>query len=666
MPEDRNDFGVVEQNVENINIEELSEKIQLMAEKEESISGKALVGWEARFIYWISILFVLFQILTAGFGEVGSFEQRALHLSFGLIICYSTQTIRKKTVTSKIGVLDWILMVAGVGTMLFAFVNTKYILSHPIFFPTYYLMIGLLALFIVLEGCRRQLGLVFPILVLGFMAYAFLGPYMPGDLYHRGRSFQQVFSMVFLNTTGLFGSTVGLSATTIATFVIFGAVLLYSGAGETFFKLAMWIAGRSEGGAAKVAIISSALFGMINGSAAANVATTGTFTIPLMKQSGYKSEFAAGVAAVSSTGGQIMPPIMGTGAFVMAEFLGIPYSKVALLAIAPAVIYYFGIYLGVHLETDMNKHDRRLDVPSQKDFMQIDKMCNLLGPIIILIVFFIMGFSPGKSAYYATIATLTIPIITEIIPGKVAVKDYLVATGKSCQAAARTMANIAMLVAAADVVCGLISITGLSVKLSNAIIILAGKSFLLALILAGIVVIILGMGLPTTAAYVLGAAVMAPALLGLGVSAIPAHFFIFFYSIIGTITPPVCAAVLIGAGIADANWIKTAYIAISLGLAAYLLPFSWVYEPAFLMQNTSVFGFIISVIYATLSVLSLGLALRGFFYTKIHIIWRIVFIVITIVLTAPNSIYSVFSAGILLLIICYFYMQKKKLISNKV
>lgn len=648
--------NVLEGQLNARDIEEMSKRVQEAAETEDSRGGRTLTGWQSEFVYVCSIFFVAFQIYAAIFGNLSTLIQRAVHMAFALVIIYATTGMKKKKASKSIAVTDWILMLLGVITMAAVVVKYDYIMSKPIFWAVPMLVLGLFALLVCIEACRRTLGLVFPILIAIFMAYAFFGAYFPGDLWHKGCSFEKVFSMIYLGTSGMFGSTVGLSAGTIAIFTIFGCLLLFSGAGDTFFKLSLWIAGRFTGGAAKVAVVASGLFGMINGSAASNVATTGILTIPLMKKSGYAPEFSAGAAAVGAVGGQIMPPIMGTGAFVMAEFLGLPYRTVALLAIAPAVIFYLGLFLGVHLESKKNHITTGVAIPDKKEFMHLGKMVNLLFPIVILIVMFMAGFSTNRSGIYAILATILLPVFTEIIPGKMKIREFLKQLGRGCQSAAATMASIAVLVTCADVVCGLISMTGISVKLSNFIIALSGNSALLALILAAIVVIILGMGLPTTAAYVLGAAVMASALIGMGIGTVEAHFFIFFYSILGNITPPVCAAVLIGSGIADSNWVKTAKHAIMLGIAAYILPFSWVNNPEILFQSGTIAESVIAIGSAVLSVVLLAFALKGRMRNELNLPARIMFGILSVGCLAKIGFVTIvcWTAGAVL---CFVHMR---------
>ncbi len=640
-------------------IEEMSKRVQEAAETEDGKGGRKLTGWQHKFVYICSIFFVAFQIYAAIFGNLSTLIQRAIHMEFAIVIIYATTGLKKKKASKSIAITDWILMMLGIITMAAVVVKYDYIMSKPIFWAMPMLVLGLIALLVCMEACRRTLGLVFPILIAIFMVYAFGGAYFPGDLWHKGCSFEKVFSMIYLGTSGMFGSTVGLSAGTIAIFTIFGCLLLFSGAGDTFFKLSLWIAGRFTGGAAKVAVVASGLFGMINGSAASNVATTGILTIPLMKKSGYTPEFAAGAAAVGAVGGQIMPPIMGTGAFVMAEFLGLPYRTVALLAIAPAVIFYMGLFLGVHLESKKNHITTGVAIPDKKEFMHLGKMLNLLFPIIILIVMFMVGFSTNRSGIYAILATVLLPVFTEIIPGKMKIREFLSQLGRGCQSAAATMASIAVLVTCADVVCGLISMTGISVKLSNFIIALSGNSALLALVLAAIVVIILGMGLPTTAAYVLGAAVMASALIGMGIGTVEAHFFIFFYSILGNITPPVCAAVLIGSGIADSNWVRTARHAIMLGIAAYILPFSWVYNPQILFQSGTIVESVIAIGSAVLSVILLAFAMKGRMRTELGLPVRVALGILSVGCLAKIGFVTVV-CWIAAAVLCFGHMKACK------
>ncbi|MDF1873167.1 TRAP transporter fused permease subunit [Vannielia sp.] len=436
-----------------------------------------------------------------------------------------------------------------------------------------------------LELGRRAVGPIFPILVLVGLGYALFGDMLPGPLRHRGFDTAFVTETIFLGDLGIWGMLTGIAATVISAFVLFGALLLHSGGGQAFIDLAMRLGGRQPGGAAKIATIASGLFGMISGSAVANVATTGNLTIPMMIRLGYPRPFAAAVEAVASTGGQIAPPIMGAAAFVMAEILGMPYTTIILGAIIPAILFYASVFVTVHFVAVR----RNLafvpedELPAWPAILSPRRVAPILCALGGLGVGIWLGRSIATAAFYGIVGLLVAFIVTEI--GRMAPRQMIGKIIDGLEDAGKGMVIIGVLLAGAQVLVSMINLTGIGVTLSSLIVSMAGDSVPLVALIVGLVCLIMGMGLPTTAAYVLVAAVLAPAMTAVGVSPLAAHLFVFYFATISVITPPVCVAVFVGAGIAGTNWLPAAGHAVRLGAVTYLVPFLILLNPGMLMEG---------------------------------------------------------------------------------
>jgi TRAP transporter 4TM/12TM fusion protein len=437
----------------------------------------------------------------------------------------------------------------------------------------------------ILEMGRRVVGLIFPTLVVIGLAYALLGHYIPGLLGHSQFDPYFVTETLFLGDLGIWGSLLSIASTVIAAFVLFGAFLLHTGGGQTFMDLAMRVGGKSPGGAAKMATIASGLFGMVSGSAVANVATTGNFTIPLMKRLSYPAPFAAAVEAVASTGGQLAPPIMGAAAFVMAEILGVSYVTVMVGAILPALLFYLSVFMTVHV-VSLQRNLRIVDEESIPSWPTILRWRRLL-PVLAALGGLFFGILTGRSvqtAAFIGIAALLLAFIFVSI-GSNRPKAMLRQMFAALDDAGRGLVIIGILLAGAQILVAMINLTGIGVTLSSLIVTLAGDSVVLVAIIVGLICIVIGMGLPTTAAYVLVAAVLAPALTGVGVTPLAAHMFVFYFATISVITPPVCVAVFVAAGIAQTNWLPAAREAVRLGAMTYVVPFMILIYPGMIGQG---------------------------------------------------------------------------------
>jgi TRAP transporter 4TM/12TM fusion protein len=525
-------------------------------------------------------------------------------------------------------------------------VHYNWVMENPSTSTPVGVVLGTVLTLVTLEAARRTIGLTFTVLAAVSVAYAFAGPWIPGTWGHRGFSWTSIQETLYLSTEGILGSVTGISATLVAIFLVFGAVLYHTGGGETFVDLAKLLAGRSHGGPAKVSVFSSAFFGTISGSAVANVVVDGIFNIPLMKRMRYRPEFAAAVEATASSGGQIMPPVMGAGAFIMAELLQIGYVQVALAATIPAVLYYLGCGAAIHFEA------RRMGLatipanmlPRARDVFAWRRSAPLFVPVAILTYFLVSGYTAGTSTFWSVVASLGL-----FLAAATSGADFVARVrgmGQALVAGGKAIVQVATLIAAAGIVIGIINLTGVGVKLSEFVIGASGASMLAALFLAMIVCLILGMGLPTTAAYVLAASVVAPALVKLGALPIAAHLFVFYFAIISAITPPVCAAVYVAAAIARANWVTTGFIATRLGLAGFIVPYMFVYAPALLLEGPwSEVAW--AVVTACVGVVALAAGAMGFLLRSASWLERVALVAAALLLIKPG-VYTDAAGAVLL------------------
>ncbi len=463
------------------------------------------------------------------------------------------------------------------------------------------LVAGTVAVVFVLELARRTSGWGLVTIALLALGYAFLGPYLPGPLAHRGYGFSRLVQHLYLSTEGIWGVPLGVSADFVFLFVLFGAVLEAAGGGELLIVLAGKVAGRTRGGPAKTATVASAIMGSLSGSAVANVVTTGSLTIPMMKRTGFKAYFAAAIEAAASTGGQLMPPIMGAGAFILATWTNIPYVQVAAAAVVPAVLYYVALIAAIHFRAERDRLPRASEAPSGA----IASRVHLLLPLGVIVVLLAMGRSPMRAAFWgvAAAAAATLMRKTSRLDWR-GVRHVMLAAGSGT-------VQVAAACAAAGIVVGVASLTGIGLRMSELIVTLSGGHLPIALGLTALGSMVLGMGLPTTAAYVVLAALGAPALTQLGVPLLAAHLFIFYFGCMSNVTPPVSLAAYAGAAIARAPLMRTAVTAMALAGAGFIVPFMFVYDPALLLAASPT-AVVISAVTGMLGLTALAASLVGF------------------------------------------------------
>lgn len=546
-------------------------------------------------------VFLLYTALTVAWHPV---LQGSISLAIGLVLVFvaypADARIATRPPASRAGrlllgtrhapgLVD--LLLAGISLVpcVYLMFQWEALVRMPGFYETFHIVLSILLAVCLLEGTRRALGIVIPLLVLSFIVYGYVGPWIPGRFGHAGFGTEEIFYQFYLMTEGIWGLLTDLTSRLIALFVIFGPVLFACGVGKTFMDLAKVSGGRLRGGAGHIAVISSAFFGMLSGSSVANVATTGAFTIPTMRRLGFPKEMAGAVEASASSGGQIMPPIMGAGAFVMAEMLGIPYVKVMIAGIIPALVYFVGIMAGVWVEAGKRGIGKMApdQIPPLREVFAPRQMLVFVIPVGLLLYFLYRLYPAQYAAGWAIVAAMAVFLLL----GRWSPKDLwerakVIGDGYYT-AVLSALAWLMVMMSCVQMAVTMISLTGFGVKVSELIIALAGTSIALALVATMVCAILLGMGMTTTAAYVIAAAVLAPALAGLGMPVLAGHLFIFYFAIKSGLTPPVCIAVFTASAISGGSWLRTAGEAIRLGIGGYIIPFYFIANPALLFQGSA-------------------------------------------------------------------------------
>jgi len=588
-------------NQAQLDVEELLSKV----DKESSF--RKLSGSHHRVVAIVAICFSLFQLYTASFGLLPAQMQRAVHLLFVLFLAYLLYPIRKGRKYTRIPWYDGLLALgAGLCAGYIAY-NYTGLMDRAGAFTTLDIIVGTLGILAVLEACRRVVGLPILIIACSFIAYAFLGPYMPGFLNHRGYSFRRIVGHLYYTTEGILGLPLGVSSTFIFLFILFGAFLDKTGIGKFFIDVANAIAGFSAGGPAKVAVISSAMMGTISGSSVSNTVGTGSFTIPLMKKLGYKPEFAGAVEAAASTGGQLMPPIMGAAAFLMAETLGIPYLEVAKAAVIPAILYFSGIFIMVHLEA---KKLGLSGIPRDQ-LPRIGRVMkeqgHLILPLLAILYFLIQGATPMKAALYGILTSVLAGMIRKST--RMSPKDFL----DALETAGRSILGVAIACATAGIIIGIVTLTGLGLKMASGLIALAGGLKIPTLIFTMLASLVLGMGVPTTANYLITSTITAPAVVQLGVPMLAAHLFAFYFGIIADITPPVALAAYAGSAIARSNPFRTGLTASRIAIAAFIIPYIFALNPVMVLIGSTPLKVLQILLTSLAGMLGIGAAMEGYF-----------------------------------------------------
>lgn len=602
---------------------------------------RQLTGWQYWTVAALAIAASCFHLYTAAFGLLFAMEQRTIHwLLMGSII-FLLYPISGKRPANKIDIWDWVLAGLLIYGCLNILINWDAIAAREGRAIASDVYLGVIMTILVIEATRRTVGWPLPIVAIVALIYAVAGPYLPGMLAHPGFSIDELAPFMYLRTDGIFGVPLGVSASFIFLFVLFGAFLNISGAGQFFIDLAFALTGRSRGGPAKAAVVASALMGSVSGSSVANTVTTGSFTIPLMKSVGYPSHFAGAVEAASSTGGQIMPPVMGAAAFVMAQFLGISYWTIVVAAAIPALLYFFSIFAMVHFRAG---REGIKGIP-KSELPQVSKVLkagwHLLLPVVTLIVFLALGYSAIKAVFWSIVLLIGVSWIGP--------KEHRMTPEKILKAfieGGTAAVEVAAACACSGIVIGVVGITGLGLAFTSFIIGLSHGILFLALILTMIASIILGMGLPTTAKYIILSTLAAPAIHKMGVPMLAAHLFILYYGVIADITPPVALAAYAGAGIARANAMRTGFTALGLALAGFIVPFMFAYNQALLFQ-APLWKVLLTSGTAILGVIALAACVQNYYISKLNLLERGLFAITALALIKPGLWTDLFGLAIL-------------------
>lgn len=611
--------------------------------------------WEGKPKIAITLVLVAFSLWCIYVTLFATFLEEIRLTSFmGLIILmgFLIYPAKKGEQTpNHIPFYDIVFMVLGTASYMYFALNANTIVNLGTKFEWYQIIIGIVAIAALIEVTRRCVGI--PILIVAgfFVIYALTvgltNPEFLGRLKYLVRN-------LFYTKEGIFSTPVNVCSKFIVVFIIFGAFLEKTGISEFFIKLANSIAGRFAGGPAKVAVISSALCGMVSGSSVGNTVTTGSVTIPMMKETGYKPEFAAAVEAASSTGGQIMPPIMGAAAFLMADFVGVPYSSIIGRAILPAALYFLGIFISVHLEA---KKLRLTGIPKEElpKMSKLIKKIYLLLPLVMLVIWVSGNYmTMQRAAAFAIVLAIVVSLFDKenrITPKKIL--EALEQGGKSA-------ITVGAACGVAGIISGAITMTGLANDLINAIVGVAGNHLIIALLLTMICCIILGMGVPTTANYCIMAATTAPILIRMSVPTMAAHFFVFYFGIVADITPPVALAAYAGSAIAKSNPMKTAFQASKLAIAAFIVPYMFCYNPAMLLINTNPLAVAFICVTSVLGVFGLAAALEGYCFTDMNIVVRLIIAVSGLMLIHPATVTDLLGLLLLLAGLVYLFIDSKK------
>lgn len=627
-----------------------------------------LTGIMASIVFVALISFSLFQIYTGVFGQFTAYIQRTVHLGFALSLIFFLFPAKRGTAKNHVPWYDLILILLAILVCGYWPMYYETLVRHVGTITGAQLVIGSLAILLTLEATRRAVGLPIVIISVAFLLYAYFGQSMPGMFAHRGLTEHQLVKAMFFTTEGILGTPLQVSSTYIFLFLLFGSFLVQTGVGNYFNDLAVAIAGKRVGGPAKVAVFSSALQGTISGSSVANVVTTGSYTIPMMKKLGYNKNFAGAVEAAASTGGQIMPPIMGAAAFLMIEFAGVPYWDIAKAATIPAILYFSGIWIMTHLEA---KRTGLLGLPDD----QIPKMkfvlkrLHLLFPILIIVLLLFKGFSIERTALLGIVSAIVVSLF---------LKDTRITLPKIIEAltsGARTALGVAAACACAGIIVGVVTKTGLGLKMGNGLLDMAGAlasgnlhlQILLTLMFTMVTSLIIGMGSPTTANYIITSTIALPAVVAINhilpaneaVPILAAHMFVFYFGIVADITPPVALAAFASTGVSGGAPIRTAVNATKLAIAAFIIPYMFVFQPQLLLIDTNFVEVIIMLITAITGMIAIGAGLIGYWFFKLNPILRLISLVTGICLMYPGGNTDIIGAIIFVMLVAYQLVRIK-------
>ncbi len=683
----KNQSGSIESIAESMTPTTNEDEIkEMMKDLDREQSYRVHACWRKWITVSISVVFCAFQLYATLTGRIPAQILRATHLAFVQFLAFLLFPAAKKLPRNTLPLYDVALAFIASGCWIYYIVNFRALVARAGAYTALDIVVGIIGIVVLFESCRRIVGLPIMIIAAVFILYAFIGKYLPGFLNHRGYKLSRVVSHLFYTTEGIIGTPVGACSTFIFLFILFGAFLEKTGIGQFFIDTCNAIAGGASGGPAKVAVLSSALLGTVSGSSVSNTVGSGSFTIPMMKKLGYKGEFAGAVEAAASTGGQLMPPIMGAAAFLMAESVGVPYLTVVKAAVIPALLYFAGIFITVHLEA----HKLGLKgLPKEElpKFLPLFmKRGYMILPLIVIIFFLCSGKTATYSALMGIVSIVAIAVILAIVDIAHGYKprfDFKTLLEVICSAA-RGVISVAIACGMAGIIIGIVTLTGLGLKLGAGLVSLAHGKLLITLILTMISSIILGMGAPTTANYLITSTITATAIVkciyGDGtptpLQLLPAHMFAFYFGIIADVTPPVALAAIAGASIAKAKPMKTAVNATKLAIGAFIVPYMFIYNPAMLMIDANALTICKITLTALLGMFGISVGLEGYGFNTtgflnntnvsgavkkvFSVLERILFVAAGLCCLDPDTKTDIFGIVVIFVLVAIQILRKKQ------
>lgn len=608
-----------------------------------------------KMVYWIAIIISLYHFTVSFIGAPATLKHRSLHVSMMLFMTFILYPATNKSSRKKLPVFDLILALLSLTTTIYVWIDYPNIIARAGLINTADMIVGTILVLLVLEASRRISGLPLTVLASIFILYGLFGRDIPGIFSHRGYDWNALVNQFFVSTDGIYGTSVGVASSYIFLFILFGEVMNKSGMGKFFNDIALALAGSSKGGPAKVAVIASGFLGSINGSAIANVVTTGTFTIPLMKKTGYSDTFAGAVEATASVGGQLLPPIMGAAAFIMAEMVGIKYSQIIMYAAIPALLYYLGIIMQVHFRASKKNLTGipKDELPRARDVMK--ERGHLLIPIVFLLV---MLFFSGKTVVFSAFWSIIVTVIVSMFKKttRMSFQDIL----DSLASGARGTVSVAVACAIVGIIIAVTSLTGFGLNMANAIILLGGTSILATLVFTMVTCMILGMGLPSIPAYLITATIAAPALVKLGIPVVAAHLYVFYFAMFANITPPVALAAFAAAGLSGGDPMKTGMASVKLALAGFIIPYMFIFNNELLLLDTTWLIALRVTLTSIVGVILIGVAIEGWLLREVPLPLRLISFASALLLITANIVQDLLGVALISILVIQQLMAIKK------
>ena len=584
----------------------------------------------------LAIFASFYHLWTSALGAPPAMLHRSFHLTLMLVLLFLMYSFRGQRPKPIFGISELLAITAVLLVFIFILINYDWFSSRFEFVEPVKpleILVGVTLIILLIEATRRSTGIILPTITMIFILYGFIGHYLPkGLLWHRGLNLSELVEVSYMGLSGIWSSPIYATSTYVFIFTLFSAFLLKTGAGEFFNDFALSVTKNSKGGAAKCSVVSSGFFGMISGVSTANVVATGSFTIPMMIRNGYSPLYAGAVEAVASTGGQIMPPVMGVAAFIMAEMTGIPYIEIVKCAALPAILYFFSVLMMVHFRAHRKNitMKERIEISIHK--LLLDRGY-LFIPLVAVLAMILAGFTPQMAGFIGIVVTVASASLK---------KNTRPDLKRLCTAmieGARMVVPISAICACAGIIIGIVSMTGLGFRMTQIVITLSGGKLMLALILTMFTSIILGMGLPTSAAYVIMATLLAPAIVNMGVPLIAAHMFVFYFACLSAITPPVALSAYAAAGLAKTSPMKTGFLAWRIGLTAFIVPYFFVYDPALLLIGSTT-HIVLAAATGLIGVIGIAASLEGWLFARLHLIARVLLFASGVLLVFPSTYWS--------------------------